>query len=53
MRVSLVTVPADITLETIRESRQLRDFESTYKTPDDPPTINAKDWPRTKESLNE
>ena len=52
--VNKVTVPADITLETIREFRQLRDFESTYKTPDDPPTINAiLDWPKTMESLSE
>jgi hypothetical protein len=37
VRVSRVTVPANITLDTIREFRQLRDVESTYKTPDDPP----------------
>lgn len=47
-----VTVP-DITLEVIRSVRELREFESTYKKPDDLPTINAKDWPKTMEAIDE
>jgi ribosomal protein S13 len=47
-----VTVP-DITLEAIRSVRELREFESTYKKPDDLPTINAKDWPKTMEAIDE
>ena len=52
-RVSLTTQVADITLDAIRALRELRDFESTYKAPDDPPAINAKDWPKTMESIHE
>lgn len=52
-RVSRVVNVANITLETIRTLRELRDFESTYKAPDDPPTINAKDWPKTMENIHE
>jgi hypothetical protein len=52
-RVSSTTQVADITLDAIRALRELRDFESTYKAPDDPPAINAKDWPKTMESIHE
>jgi hypothetical protein len=44
-RVSKETNVANVTLNTIRTVRELRDFESTYKAPDDPPSINSKDWP--------
>ena len=48
-----VTVP-DNTLEAIRSVRELREFESMYKEPDDlVPTINAKDWPKTMEAIDE
>jgi ribosomal protein S13 len=52
-RASRVVNVANITLETIRTLRELRDFELTYKAPDDPPTINAKDWPKTMENIHE
>jgi ribosomal protein S13 len=53
-RVSRVVHAPDITLESIRRYRDLRDYESTYKaTTDDAPTINSKDWPKTMESLHE
>jgi hypothetical protein len=52
-RVGRVPVAANITLDTIRSLRELRDFELSYKPPDDPPTINAKDWPKTMESIHE
>ncbi|KAI2513671.1 hypothetical protein MHU86_811 [Fragilaria crotonensis] len=53
-RVSRVVHAPDITLETIRTVRELREFESTYKAPTgDLPTINAKDWPKTMESIEE
>ena len=52
-RVSRVVTPPDITLASIRGIRDLREFESTYKPPkDDIPTINAKDWPKTMESID-
>jgi hypothetical protein len=51
-RVSRRVAAADITLETIRSFRELRDFELSYKPPDDPPAINAKDWPKMMESLH-
>ena len=41
-RVGRVPVAANITLDTIRSLRELRDFELSYKPPDDPPTINAR-----------
>lgn len=52
-RVSRHTNVADVTLDTIRTLRELRDFESAYKAPDDPPAINAKDWPKTMENIHE
>jgi hypothetical protein len=52
-RVSRDTNVANVTLDTIRTVRELRDFESTYKAPDDPPSINSKDWPKTMESIHE
>ncbi|KAI2496192.1 hypothetical protein MHU86_18331 [Fragilaria crotonensis] len=53
-RVSREVNAPDITLESIRSVRELREFESTYKTPtDNVPAINAKDWPKTMESIEE
>ena len=53
-RVSRTVQPPDITLDMIRRFRELRDFRSTYKaTTHDAPTINAKDWPKTMESIHE
>jgi hypothetical protein len=43
---------ANVTLDTIRTVRELRDFESLYKAPDDPPSINLKDKPKTMESIH-
>ena len=53
VRTSRTVTPAAVTLESIRSIRELRDFESTYKASDDVPTINAKDWPKTMESILE
>jgi hypothetical protein len=50
-RIGRVPTVASITLDTVRELRELRDFEMGYRPPDDPPTINAKDWPKTMESI--
>ena len=44
---------ANIKLYSIRTLRELRDYESSYKAPDNPPTINAKDWPNTMERNQE
>jgi hypothetical protein len=33
--------------------RELREFELTYRKPDDLPSINAKDWPKTMEAIDE
>jgi hypothetical protein len=52
-RVSKETNVANVTLDAIRTVQELRDFESTYKAPDDPPSINSKDWPKTMESIHE
>jgi hypothetical protein len=53
-RVSRVVTPADITLNSIRTVRELCEFESTYKVlTDNLPTINAKDWPKTMETIDE
>jgi hypothetical protein len=52
-RVSRQVEVASITLDAVRSIRELREYESTYKTSDDTPTINAKDWPKTMESLHE
>jgi hypothetical protein len=53
-RVSRTINAPDLTLAVIRTVRELREFESTYKAPTgDPPSINAKDWPKTMESIEE
>jgi ribosomal protein S13 len=52
--VSRSVTPADITLDSISTVRELREFESSYKVPtDNLPTINAKDWPKTMETIDE
>lgn len=53
VRTSRTIAPAAVTLENIRSIRELRDFEATYKPSDDVPSINAKDWPKTMESILE
>jgi hypothetical protein len=52
-RISIVVNMANITLDSIRTLHELRDYKSSYKSPDNPPTINAKDWPKTMESIQE
>jgi hypothetical protein len=52
-RISKVVNVANITLHAIFTLRKLRDYKSSYKAPDDPQTINAKDWPKTMESIQE
>ena len=52
-RINRTTTPADVTLDNIRTIREMRDFEKTYKASEDLPTINAKDWPKTMESILE
>ncbi|KAI2510107.1 hypothetical protein MHU86_4274 [Fragilaria crotonensis] len=54
-RVSRVVLAPQITLNSIRMVRDLRELESTYKAPTDTslPTINAKDWPKTMETIEE
>jgi uncharacterized protein (DUF2236 family) len=44
---------ASITLENIRTIRELREFESTYKNPHELPVINPKDWPKSREAIDE
>ena len=53
-RVSRVATLADITLDSIRTVRELREFESTYKVPtNNLLTTNTKDWPKTMETIAE
>ncbi|KAI2499837.1 hypothetical protein MHU86_14654 [Fragilaria crotonensis] len=52
-RISRVVNVANVTLKTIRTLRKLRDFEMTYKAPNNPPTINPKGWPKTMERIHE
>jgi hypothetical protein len=52
--VSRSVTPADISLDSIRTLRELREFESTYKVPtDNLSTINDKDWPKTMETIDD
>ncbi|KAI2493979.1 hypothetical protein MHU86_20553 [Fragilaria crotonensis] len=52
-RISKTVNAPDVTLDAIRELRELREFEASYKKPEDFPTINAKDWPKTMEAIDE
>jgi hypothetical protein len=54
-RVSRVVQIAEVTLNSIRTVRELREYESTYKAPTETnlPSINTKDWPKTMESIEE
>lgn len=53
-RVRCEVQPPDITLDSIRTLRDLRKFESTCKVlMGKLPTINAKDWPKTMENIEE
>ena len=54
VRVSRTVAVASVTLETITTIRELLEFKSTYKNPDELPVINpAKDWPKTMEAIDE
>ena len=53
VRTGRVVAPADVTLASIRSLRELREFEDTYKSSEDVPTINDKDWPKTMETILE
>ena len=53
VRTGRMVTPADVTLPSVRNLRELRDFESTYKPSEDVPTINDKDWPKTMETILE
>jgi len=54
VRVSREVTPADITLDSVRSIIELRDAEEGYKaSKDDYPTIDAKNWPKTIETIDE
>ena len=53
-RVSRPTTIAFITLSNVRALTKQRNIEKqTVKDTMEPPTVNAKDWPRTMESIEE
>ena len=51
-RCSETILPTDITLASVRELQGLRDWEESHKDAE-PPEINAKDWPRTIDALQD
>jgi hypothetical protein len=51
-RTSRAVAPADITLESVRAYREYKKWEEEHKDVD-PPEINAKDWPRTMDAIDE
>ena len=53
VRVSRTVAITDITLANIRTVRDLKDTEESYDNDPSPPTVDAKDWPKTMESIEE
>jgi hypothetical protein len=51
-RTSRMVTPADITLESVRMYHEYKNWEEEHKDVD-PPEINAKDWPRTMDAIDE
>jgi hypothetical protein len=51
-RTSRTVAPADITLDAVRAFREYKEWEEEH-TDVDPPEINAKDWPRTMDAIDE
>jgi hypothetical protein len=51
-RTSRAITAADITLESVRAFREYKEWEENHKDVD-PPEINAKDWPRTMDAIDE
>jgi hypothetical protein len=52
-RISKVVNVTNITLDLTHTLRELQDYESSCKAPNDPSMINAKDWPKAIESIQE
>lgn len=52
-RHSKMANAADVTLHAIGEVCELHEFEATYKKPEDLPSVNVKDGPRTIEAIDE
>ena len=50
-RTSRLTVPADITLENVRDLKEYRDWEKAHEDVE-PPELK-RDWPRNMENLEE
>ena len=53
VRVSRDADAAHITLPNVRRIRELRTTEEKHKDPEEGPTIDAKDWPKTMEAIVE
>jgi hypothetical protein len=51
--ISQVTQPGDLLLLTVRAIKELKQEEEQHQDPDTKPTINAKNWPKTLESIND
>lgn len=52
-RIHRDSVTNNITLVTVRALRALREHESNYDNPSEPPTIDDKNWPKTMEAIRE
>lgn len=52
-RVSRLVHPANIMLTSIRSLVKQRDCKKNHRDPDTPPKMDARDWPKTMESIEE
>lgn len=52
-RVSRTPQAIGITLQNVRRLRNLRDVEESHSDPEDSPKIDAENWPKTLEALEE
>ena len=53
LRLSRIMTPPQVTLLSVQAVRELRLNEENHKNPTIPPKIDANDWPRTMEAIEE
>ena len=53
VRISRPLIAGNITLANVRALRELRDSEEKHDDPDEVPTIDSRNWPKTFEAIDE
>lgn len=53
LRISRPCQAGDVTLAAVRDLQTMKDQDATHVNPEEKPTVNDKDWPKTFESIEQ